>query len=154
MRLIVISCGINMIYAVHYGPSCRGNCGITLQKVSFSLSLPFSSFPARNETRLANTSPELTFLSPPYRMVKNAYRASSPFIFQGVNFLANFAKKLNSNVGSSYGRLDFARNWESSCLVNFLTFSFDLYPEGSPTGWNFHDIFRDASSLSDIIGRE
>lgn len=112
-----------MTYAVYYGPSLsRGNCGVTLVK-SISLSLSLSLL---LETKLVwrTLGQSRVFYHLHTGWFKNAYRAS--FIFDGVNFLPNnLANKLNAS-NASYGRLDFARNWESSCLVNFLTFSLDL----------------------------
>lgn len=69
------------MYAVHYAVQVcpRGNCGI-----SISLSLLFLFLPFLLETKLVwrTLRQELTFLSPPYRMVKNAYRASSLSFFR------------------------------------------------------------------------
>ena len=75
------------MYAVHYAVQVcpRGNCGISISlSLSLSLSLLFLFLPFLLETKLVwrTLRQELTFLSPPYRMVKNAYRASSLSFFR------------------------------------------------------------------------
>lgn len=57
-----------MTHAVHYGQVCPEEIAEQLDKKYLS------------PTRLANTPPEMSFLSPSYRIVENAHRAILSFL--------------------------------------------------------------------------